>query len=340
MNELHKLELRKLEEMPNERIFRVLRASYDSLHPREKNLFLHIACLFVGKYTDKLNWIGFQAMDGIDILMNMCLLEAHSPLQMHQLLQEMGRKIVREESWNELGQRCILWNHDDSVNVLREKTGTGNVKSIVLDGSQLSHSYALTMGHTNKKRPLQRVLEWLSKRGNSHLEDTTSMGNLNIVLETDAFAKMHNLEFLKLKCVQLHGDYENFPKRLKCLKWHGSPLQSIPINFAMESLVVLNMKHSSLRYLWDGSKVSFILIFIHFFIFLKWKLYRPFCFFNRILIFLLFLLNRILVVWKSSTLKIHIVLEELLTSQWSPNLSNSSLKIVQVWLNFMNPLGT
>ncbi|XAR49146.1 hypothetical protein NMG60_11032238 [Bertholletia excelsa] len=246
-------ELSKLEEIPNEGIFRVLRTSYDSLGLKEKNLFLHIACLFVGKYTDKLNWIGFKATE-IDTLMNMCMLKAHSPLHMHQLLQEMGRKIVCKESWNELGQRCILWSHDDSFNVLREKTGTSNIKSIVLDGSQLSHSYASTMGCTNKKRSFQRVLEWLPKLGNSHSEDTTSMGNLNIVLETDAFAKMHNLEFLKIKCVQLHGDYENFPKRLKYLKWHGSSLQSIPINFAMESLVVLNMKYSSLRYLWDGSK--------------------------------------------------------------------------------------
>ena len=41
---------------------------------------------------------------------------------MHQLVQEMGREIVRQESPKELGERSRLWNHKDSFNVLRENT--------------------------------------------------------------------------------------------------------------------------------------------------------------------------------------------------------------------------
>ncbi|XAR49365.1 hypothetical protein NMG60_11032545 [Bertholletia excelsa] len=243
-------EVSKLKESPNKDIFTVLRKSYDSLEEKEKDLFLHIACLFVGKKMEKvlmtLNSIGFHAKAGISTLVNRCMLEEDDCIQMHQLFQEMGREIVYQESTKELGKCSILWNYDDSFNVLRDKIGTGKIKSIVLDGSQRNHSN----GSVGSASLLDRFRIFWRLKGNP----ATTMGDSDIALETDAFSKMHNLKFLKLKCVQLRGSYENFPRRLRYLKWHKFPLKLIPSNFAMDELVVLNMKYSSLKYLWKGSK--------------------------------------------------------------------------------------
>jgi hypothetical protein len=41
---------------------------------------------------------------------------------MHDLLQEMGREIVRQESPKEPGKRSRLWFHEDVRHVLEENT--------------------------------------------------------------------------------------------------------------------------------------------------------------------------------------------------------------------------
>lgn len=41
---------------------------------------------------------------------------------MHQLLREMGREIIRQESRKQPGKRSRLWYHEDVFNVLRDKT--------------------------------------------------------------------------------------------------------------------------------------------------------------------------------------------------------------------------
>ena len=39
---------------------------------------------------------------------------------MHDLLQQMGREIVRQESKENPGQRSRLWNYEEALNVLIE----------------------------------------------------------------------------------------------------------------------------------------------------------------------------------------------------------------------------
>lgn len=108
----------------------VLQKSFDYLPlARHKELFLHIACFFVGKYefdVVKILEDDFYAKSGIRTLINRCLLTiSHSnKLMMHQLLQEMGRKIVTEES-KDPGKRSRVWNDNESYRVLRK----GNVRS-------------------------------------------------------------------------------------------------------------------------------------------------------------------------------------------------------------------
>lgn len=52
---------------------------------------------------------------------------------MHDLLQEMGREIVRQESPENPGERSRLWYHEDILRVFRENLGTNSVEGIKLD---------------------------------------------------------------------------------------------------------------------------------------------------------------------------------------------------------------
>ena len=74
-------------------------------------------------------------------------------------------------------------------------------------------------------------------------------------IETEAFAKMQRLKLLQLDYVKLNGDFKDFPKGLIWLRWHGFPLQSLPTDFDIKRLVVLDMRNSSLKHLWKDTKV-------------------------------------------------------------------------------------
>ncbi|PRQ25290.1 putative leucine-rich repeat domain, L domain-containing protein [Rosa chinensis] len=82
-----------------------------------------------------------------------------------------------------------------------------------------------------------------------------SRNSSKVVLETNAFTRMHKLRLLQLSHVQLSGRYEEFPAGLRWLCWIKFPLASLPTDFPLESLVALEMCYSSLRRLWRGTKV-------------------------------------------------------------------------------------
>ena len=118
-------ELNKLKKFPNTKIQNVLRISYNGLEENEKGIFLDIACFFKGENmcdAKKLLEIrGFSASTGIQALIDMSLISIiHNRLQMHDLLQEMGRAIDR--GIEEPGKRKRLWHTEDAYQVLHNNT--------------------------------------------------------------------------------------------------------------------------------------------------------------------------------------------------------------------------
>ncbi|KAI7757847.1 hypothetical protein M8C21_012315 [Ambrosia artemisiifolia] len=115
----------------------VLRKSFDSLpFENHKKLFLDIACFFVGENKDMVTVLreDLNANSGIRTLINRCLLSVSSEtgeLMMHHLLQDMGRKIVCEESIDPSG-RSRVW-HDDAYRVLRKGDGSTTIEGLALD---------------------------------------------------------------------------------------------------------------------------------------------------------------------------------------------------------------
>ncbi|KAB2595304.1 protein suppressor of npr1-1 [Pyrus ussuriensis x Pyrus communis] len=220
--------LEKLKVIPNGEIMNKLRISYDSLQDdHDQKLFLHIACFLIGRdknYTVRiLDGCDFCTIVGIQNLIDRCLvtIDGYNNVQMHDMIRNMGREIVRHES-EESAKRSRLWRHKDSFEVLREKNGTQTIQGLALD---------MRMHLAN---------------GPINTNET--------VLETNAFERMRNLQLLHLSHVRLDGCYANFPTRLRWLCWLEFPLDSMPVDLPLECLIVLEMQHSSLRQVWKGTK--------------------------------------------------------------------------------------
>ncbi|TQE08953.1 hypothetical protein C1H46_005336 [Malus baccata] len=214
--------LEKLEVIPNGEIMSKLRISYDSLQDdHDQKLFLHIACFFIGKDEDYivriLDGCDFKTICGIQNLRDRCLVTIdRDKLSMHDVIRDMGREIVRRESY-EPGNRSRLWHSKDSFEVLREKNGTQAIEGLMLDMHEL-------------------------------LTNSPINSNEN-VLGINSFARMHKLKLLYLRHVRLDGCYAELPTGLRWLCWLEFPLDSIPVDFSLEKLVVLEMQYSNLRQL-------------------------------------------------------------------------------------------
>ncbi|XP_076928191.1 disease resistance protein RPV1-like [Bidens hawaiensis] len=208
-----------LKEETDSRIMSVLKMSFDTIQSNnDKELFKYIACFFIQKdriFAETiLNSCGIRTT-GIRNLVDRCLLTIgpDNMLMMHQLIQEMGRDVVRQESPHKPEERSRLWCHEESFNVLEENKGTKSIKGLVLDMNMLE-------------------MEMLCG---------------SVKLETSALSKMPNLMLLQLNFVQLSGSYKNFPQKLRWLCMHGFHLKSMPLDLPMENLVVLDMSYSNIE---------------------------------------------------------------------------------------------
>ncbi|XP_060668153.1 disease resistance protein RUN1-like [Ziziphus jujuba] len=112
--------LDKLETVPNKDIQNVVKISYGELDDKEQDIFLDIACFSKGYDVDFVKRIldgcGLFANTGIQNLFDKSLIIIiQNKLRMHDLLQEMGREIVREESIKRPGDRSRLWKMRISI---------------------------------------------------------------------------------------------------------------------------------------------------------------------------------------------------------------------------------
>ena len=78
----------------------------------------------------------------------------------------------------------------------------------------------------------------------------------DVIVSTEAFAKMINLRLLKINSVRFTtGCYEKFSKELRWLCWHKCPLKVLPPNLNLDNLVVLDMRFSNVKEVWTETKV-------------------------------------------------------------------------------------
>ncbi|XP_048227426.1 disease resistance protein RPV1 [Ricinus communis] len=218
--------LEKLRNVPNGEIQKVLRFSYDGLDREERNIFLDIACFFRGEdrnYATKIldgcySSVGFI----ISTLIDKSLVSVYrSKLEMHDLLQETGWSIVREEP--ELEKRSRLWNPKDVYYVLTKKKGTKAIEGISLDLSTTREMH----------------LECDAFAGMDHLRI------LKFYTSNSSIGCKHKMH--------LPGcGLQSLSDELRYLQWHKFPSRSLPPKFCAENLVVLDLPHSNIEQLWKG----------------------------------------------------------------------------------------
>ncbi|TYI62993.1 hypothetical protein E1A91_D10G288800v1 [Gossypium mustelinum] len=127
------------------KISQILRSSFDDLDELEKNIFLDIAIFFKGtlrKDVEKILSCCYKGVvSGISNLIHKCLLDSTPYIEwifMHDMLEEMGKDIVRKESINP-EKRSRLWGAKDVFQVLRYNKGINRIEGMKLDISQIDN---------------------------------------------------------------------------------------------------------------------------------------------------------------------------------------------------------
>ncbi|KAI3762916.1 hypothetical protein L1987_53358 [Smallanthus sonchifolius] len=133
----------------------VLQKSFDTLPcDCHKELFLDIACLFLGEYVYDVKMVledHCHAESGMLTLSNRCLLTFSRDgfrLTMHKLLQDMARKIVHNKS-KDPAERSRVWRHDECYSLLRKG-----------DGSTTTEGLKLSMLHEGMRSEAFKTIEF------------------------------------------------------------------------------------------------------------------------------------------------------------------------------------
>ncbi|KAI9073091.1 hypothetical protein K1719_044939 [Acacia pycnantha] len=212
--------------LPND-VLKILQVSFDGLDDEEKNIFLDIACFFKGKRKDyviqTLQNLDLHPIVGIKVLIDKSLVtDDNGILWVHDILQELGKNIVFQESPNDAGKRSRIWSLEDANYALERNMGTEAIRGIVL---RLDH---------------ECVSYW-------DPQAFLKMSNLKLLIITSSSLNPHS-------SLNLPYGLECFPSALKVLQWKGSCLHALPSHVPCD-LIDPKMKPTPLKQVWRGSQV-------------------------------------------------------------------------------------
>ncbi|XP_042961778.1 disease resistance protein RUN1-like isoform X2 [Carya illinoinensis] len=217
----------KYKNIPHSDIQKVLLVSYAGLHDADKEIFLDIAFFFKGESLENVTKIfdscGFYPNHGIERLKDKCLITIEGQnkrVGMHDLLQAMGREIVRQESPKKPSKRSRLWNHEDIHKVLQDSTGPNKIEGIVLDLPKDEEEIRL------------------------HPKAFLHMKRLRVFINRNA----------RFSCGSNYLSDNYLSEELRVLDWNNYPSPYLPRNFQGKKLIVFRMQHSLIKKLGDGFK--------------------------------------------------------------------------------------
>ncbi|XP_030469271.1 disease resistance protein RUN1-like [Syzygium oleosum] len=129
----------RLKEIPRGKVHEITRIVIDGLEANERTVFLDIACFLNGydkeEIIKSLDQCGVHANSGIEILAQKLLIysDEKNKIWMHDLFEEMGRRIVIEECPQNPSKRSRIWRHEDALQVFRQNSGADAIEGIKLD---------------------------------------------------------------------------------------------------------------------------------------------------------------------------------------------------------------
>jgi len=114
----------------NMKVLNILKVSFDGLEEEKKRVFLHIACFLKGYALREVHdilhaYYGRSMKRHIDVLVEKSLLKFHyleGRLTLHNLIEDMAKRIVRMELREELGKNSRLWLPKDMIHVSEYNT--------------------------------------------------------------------------------------------------------------------------------------------------------------------------------------------------------------------------
>ncbi|XP_031380503.1 TMV resistance protein N-like isoform X2 [Punica granatum] len=131
-----KATIERLKNVPPRDVLRKLKISFDALEFDQKQIFLDIACFFINKERSNaiLMWeaCDFYPDDGIEVLVSMSLLKItkDNEFQMHGLVKDLGRELVREECFGDPVKRSRIWSSKEAKEVLKIKQEKENIEGL------------------------------------------------------------------------------------------------------------------------------------------------------------------------------------------------------------------
>ncbi|KRH09333.1 hypothetical protein GLYMA_16G210600v4 [Glycine max] len=221
--------IKQYKRIPKKEILDVLTVSFDALEEEEQKVFLDIACCLKGWTLTEVEHILPGLYDdcmkhNIGVLVEKSLIKVSwgdGVVNMHDLIQDMGRRIDQQRSSKEPGKRRRLWLTKDIIQVLDDNSGTSEIQMISLDLS-LSEK--------------ETTIDW---NGN-------------------AFRKIKNLKILFIRNGKFSKGPNYFPESLRVLEWHGYPSNCLPSNFPPKELVICKLSQSYITsFGFHGSRKKF-----------------------------------------------------------------------------------
>lgn len=143
---------------PTKFFLKYSKISYDGLQETEQKIFLDIACFFKEKDKDQVRELlascDFYPDIGISILIDKFIITlSNNKLCKHDLIQDMGREIVRQQCPGYPGQRSRLWLWMDISRLLTKNGGTEAVEGII--GLQTSKGVKLNSKSFSRMKSLR-----------------------------------------------------------------------------------------------------------------------------------------------------------------------------------------
>ncbi|CAI8592987.1 unnamed protein product [Vicia faba] len=120
--------LDRLKNNPDSKIMDLLQMSVEGLQHEEKEIFLRIACFFKGEREDYVKRIldacGLYPQIGTQRVIEKSLITIkNQEIHMHDMLQELRKKIVRHNFLEDPVSWSRLWRYKDFYRVLKTKKG-------------------------------------------------------------------------------------------------------------------------------------------------------------------------------------------------------------------------
>ncbi|KAF8038875.1 hypothetical protein BT93_B1430 [Corymbia citriodora subsp. variegata] len=131
--------LEELKNQPHEDVQKTLRISYDGLREGHKQIFLDIACFFIGKHSTLPMYMwkdcGLSPSQGVEELKLRCLIKIddYGLFRMHDQLRDLGRSIFCEKHQLEKGSRPWDYGYKGASKLLRVELGLGDRASWFCD---------------------------------------------------------------------------------------------------------------------------------------------------------------------------------------------------------------